>query len=76
MVTSRSVEQRYTVTMWSSVDSLTSNLTHQSPLIVYVSVTEARTGLAVCSAGVTVQCSVTSDHGEVEQCADMELRDH
>ena len=61
MVTSRSVEQRYMVTMWSNVDSLTSNLTHQSPLIVYICLSEGgqdRAGGVQCGCHGPLQCDL------------------
>ena len=76
VVHTRSKKQRYEVSMWTSSDTLTNMVTPESPLILYVSVTQSVSSLVVLRAKVIVHCKVTNDNDSVETCEDIELYDN
>ena len=62
--------------MWTSSDGVTNMVTPESPLNLYVSVTQSISSLTVLRARVIVHCEVTNDNDSVETGEEIELYDN
>ena len=65
----------YSARMWTSSDQLTDLVTSASPLAVFVSVTQERSGLPVLRGEVRVSCLMATEAGTSEDCGQVSLRD-
>ena len=65
----------FSLTMWTSSSQLTDLVTHQTPLALFVSPREVRSGLPVLRGQVTVTCLVRTEAGTSHTCGLLTLRD-